>query len=96
MTYLERGIIFLFYDPERIIYDDACHLKKCCLNPVQKEVTAVSKRLGKMCMVGDKLHFRNHVDRSCKANCNPHDRDKLNGVSICVSVCIQMSFRFGE
>ena len=96
MTYLERGIIFLFYDPERIIYDDACHLKKCCLTPVQKEVTAVSKRLGKMCMVVDKLRFRNHVDRSCKANCNPHDRDKLNGVSICVSVCIQMSFRFGE
>ena len=62
MTRLERGIIFLSYDPERIIYD-ACHLKKCCLNPVQKEVTAGSKGLGKMCMVVDKLHFRNHVDR---------------------------------
>ena len=63
MTYLERGIIFLSYDAERIIYDDACHLKKCCLNPVQKEMTAVSKRLRKTYMVVDKLHFRNHVDR---------------------------------
>ena len=26
----------------------------------------------------------------------PHDRDKLYGVSVCLSVCIQMSFRFGE
>ena len=64
MTHLERGIIFLSYDPERIIYDDACHLKKCCLNPVQKEaMTAVSKTLGKMYMVVDNLHFRNHVDQ---------------------------------
>ena len=63
MIHLERGIIFLSYDPERIIYDDACHLNKCYLNPVQKEVTAVSKRLGNMYMVVDKLHFRNHVDR---------------------------------
>ena len=49
MTHLERGIIFLSYCyPERIIYDDTCPLKKCCVNPVRKEVTAVSKRLGKM------------------------------------------------
>ena len=48
MTHLERGIIFLSYCyPERIIYDDACHLKECCVNLVRKEVTAVSKRLGK-------------------------------------------------
>ena len=64
VTHLERGIIFLSYCyPERIIYDDACHLKNCCLSRVQRGVTAVSKRLGKMYMVVDKLHFRNHVDR---------------------------------
>ena len=64
VTRLERGIIFLPYCyPERIIYDDACHLKNCCLNPVQRGVTAVSKRLGKMYMVVDNLHFRNHVDQ---------------------------------
>ena len=56
MTHLERGIIFLSYCySERIIYDDACHLKKFCVNPVRKEVTAVSKRLGKMDMVVENL-----------------------------------------
>ena len=64
VTHLKRGIIFLSYCyPERIIYDDACHLKNCCLNPVQREMTAVSKRLRKMYMVVDNLHFRNHVDQ---------------------------------
>ena len=63
VTHLERGIIFLSYCyPERIIYDDACHLKNSCLNPVQRGVTAVSKRL-EMYMVVDNLHFRNHVDQ---------------------------------
>ena len=63
MTHLERGLIFLSYcHPERIIYDDGCHLKKCFVNPVRKEVTAVSKRLGKMDVVVDKLHFRSRVD----------------------------------
>ena len=57
------------------------------MNPVRKEVTALSKGLGKMDMVVDKLHFRNHVDRWCKANCNPHNRSELHGVSLCVSVC---------
>ena len=63
MTHLERGLIFLSYSyPERIIYDYACHLKIFCVDPERKEVTAVSKRLGKMDVLVDKLHFRNHVD----------------------------------
>ena len=87
-THLERGIILLAYCyTGRIIYDDACHLKKCCVNNVQKKVTAVSKRLCKMDMVMDKLQFRNHVDLWCKPNCNPHDRNELHGVSLCLSVC---------
>ena len=57
MTHLERGILFLSYCyPERTIYDDACHLKKYGVNPVRKEVTAVSKRVAKMDMVVEKLH----------------------------------------
>ena len=56
MTHLERGTIFMSYCYSgRIIYDDACHLKKFCVNPVRKEVTALSKRLGKMDMVVEKL-----------------------------------------
>ena len=38
-------------------------------------------------MAVDKLHFRNHLDRWCKAGWNPHDRHELHGVSVCLSVC---------
>ena len=38
VTHLERGMLFLSYCyPEKMIYDDACHLKKCCVNPVRKK-----------------------------------------------------------
>ena len=88
MTHLERCILFLSYCySERITYDDACHLKKCCVNPLQKKVTALSKRLGKMDMVVDKFQFRNLVDLWCKPNCNPHDQNELREVSVCLSVC---------
>ena len=40
-------------------------------------VTAVSKRLGKIDKVVEKLHFRSRVDRWYNANCNPYDRNKL-------------------
>ena len=97
VTHLERGILFLSCCyPERIVYDDACHLKKYCVNPVQKKLTAVSKRLGKMDMVVDKLQFRNLVDLWRKRNGNLHDRNELYGVSVsvCASICIQTSFSF--
>ena len=88
MTHLERGIIFLSYCySERIIYA-ACDLSNFCMNLLRKEVTAVSKRLGKMDIVVERnVQFRNHVDQWCKPNCNPHDRNELRGVSGCLSVC---------
>ena len=66
---------------DRICYDDACHLKKYCMNPKRKRLTAVAERLATMDMVIDKMHFRNHVDNWCKTNCNPYDRKDLDGVS---------------
>ena len=42
-----------------------------------RSVTVVSKTLGKIDKIVDKLHFRNRVDRWYKANYNPHDRNKL-------------------
>ena len=71
----------LLHIAERIIYDDACHLKKYAMNPMRMGITSISKKLGGMDMVVDKLHFRNHVDKWCKDNCNPYDRDDLEGVS---------------
>ena len=64
------------------------------MNPVQQKVTAVSKRLGKMDMVVDKLQFRNHVDLWCKGNFNPHDQNELREVSVCLSVRPSL-YRYG-
>ena len=96
MTHLERRILFLSYCyAERIIYDDACTVKKCCVNPVQKKVTALSKSLGKMDIVVDKLQFWNLVNLWCKPNCNPNDQNELCEVSVCLSIQISFGF-FGE
>ena len=58
------------------------------MNNVQKKVTAVSKRLGKMDMLVDNLQFKNHADLWCKPNCNPRDRNELHGVNVSsLSVC---------
>ncbi|XP_068684800.1 uncharacterized protein [Montipora foliosa] len=52
-----------FRTEERIVYDDACHLKKYANNPLRWNVTRVSEKLADLDMVVDKMHFRNHVDR---------------------------------
>ena len=64
--------------PKLFAYDDACHLKRF----VNKETsTEVGKLFASLTMVVDKLHFKNHVDRWCKQNVNPHkvkEFDNLN------------------
>ena len=60
-----------------ICYDDACHLKKFAQNPVRSDLTGIAKKIKKMSLVCDKFHFRNHVDRWCKANCNPFTTTEL-------------------
>ena len=57
-----------------------------CESCTEKGDSTVS-RLWKMDMVVDKLQFRNHVDQWCKPNCNPHNRNELHRVSVCLSVC---------
>ena len=88
VTHLEKGIIFLSYCyPERIIYDDACFLKKFRVNPVRKEVDSSVEDAGEDGYGSGQIStFQNHVDRWCKANCNPQDCDELHGVSVCVYV----------
>ena len=77
--------------PERTTYDDTCHLKKFCVSPVRKEVTAVSKRLGKMDMVVEKLEtFQESCGLMMQSHyCNPHD-PSMGGkcLSVCLSVCL--------
>ena len=50
-------------------------------------MTALSKGLGRMDMVVDRLQFRNHVALCCKLNCNPDDQNEFCEVSVCLSVC---------
>ena len=75
---------------ERIIYDDACHLKKFCVNPVGKEVTAVSKRLGKNDMVVEKLcTFLESCGSMVQTQLQP-PRSKWTPWSRCLSVCLSV------
>ena len=71
--------------PERTTYNDSCHLKKCCVSPLRKEVTAVFKRLGKMNMVVEScgLLVQSH-------DCNPHDPCNGGGGGKCLSVCLSV------
>lgn len=55
--------------PKLFAYDDACHLKRL-VNSRQK--TAAGKFLASLTMVVDKMNFKNHVDKWCKQNVNPH------------------------
>ena len=69
----------MLFPLERIVYDDACHLKKYSVN-LKRKIAAVAERLSDMDMVVDKMDYRNHVDSWCKANCNPYDRKDLDEV----------------
>jgi hypothetical protein len=79
------NVFFIFVDV--ICYDDACHLKKFACNPKRNEKTDTAKRLSKMDIVCDRFHFKNHVDRWCKQNCNPHKCEKLK-VKLYLHACI--------
>lgn len=73
---------------DTIIYDDACHLKKYGCNPVRSQLTPTARRMHNMSMVVDKFHFKNHVDKWCKAHCNPYDHEELKDVN--TEVCEQL------
>jgi len=50
------------------------------MNPKRKNSTKVTEGLANMDVVIDTMHFRNHVDNWCKANCNLYDHRDLDGV----------------
>jgi len=64
------------------------------MNPVRKGLTNVSRKLGEMDMVVDKLLFRNHVDKWCKDKCNPYDWIGLEGVSDLLMLLFYKSLLF--
>ena len=82
---------FLSCYPERTTYDDTFHLKKWCVSPVREEVTAVSKRLGKMDMVVEKLRaFQASCGLMVQSHyCNPHD-PRMGGKCLSVCLCVRL------
>ena len=67
------------------------------MSPVRKEVTAVSKRLGKMDMVVENLRtFQESCGLMMQSHyCKPHDprMGGGGGVSVCLSVCLSVYSR---
>lgn len=63
-----------------ICYDDGCHLRKYCRNPVRTSLSEAAVKLAAINIVVDKLHFKGHIDPWCHANCNPYEVEDLKMV----------------
>lgn len=63
-------IIMICLHAEYICYDDGCHLRKFCQNPVRKDITSITKRLASLLIMVDKIHIAGHVDAWCLENCD--------------------------
>lgn len=63
-----------------LCYDDGCHLRKYCRNPVRANLTTAATTMGKWNIVIDKMHFSGHTDAWCKENCNPNNVKELDEV----------------
>ena len=64
------------FNLESICYDN-CHLKKYALKREH-----ISQRLMNLDYWVDRFHFGNHVDKWCKANCDPRKSQLLEEVNI--------------
>ena len=64
-----------------------CHLKKLCVNPVRKEVTAVSKRLGEDGYGRGQVTFQESCGSMVQIQLQP-PLSKWTAWSKCVSVCL--------
>ena len=63
-----------------ICYDDGCHLRKYARNSCRCNQTSITKALAEINIVIDKMHMAGHVDKWCKANCDPQLYDDLKKV----------------
>ena len=62
---------------KRIAYDDACHLSKY----IAKRHDGFRLDFTKIDIRADKFHFKNHVNKWCADNCNPHESPLLKDVN---------------
>ena len=71
-----------------VVHDDACHLKKYCLNRCGEGEFA--KKLSLLFFIIDRLHAKGHVDDWCEANCHPDAECNVPHVAgLNTSVCEQ-------
>ncbi|CAC5359321.1 unnamed protein product [Mytilus coruscus] len=75
LTWLWQTILLF---PMLLAYDDACHLKRF-VN--RRQNTISGKFLATLIMVVYKMHFKNHVDKWCKQNLNPHKVAAFNSLN---------------
>ncbi len=82
--------------PEFIIYDDACHLKRFADNTIKKAKKPSNRLLNfaSKKFVIDKLHFHGHTEAWCRTHCNPNNHQILNDVN--TMVCEQINFLLGR
>ena len=78
-NFLELDLFELQFDIDTIVYDDACHLKRFAANVVKKRKidSPLARRIAELEYAIDRFHFKNHVDKWCKVNCNP---SKMKGL----------------
>lgn len=72
---------------EFVVYDDACHLKKYCINPVRSGLSVTAALIAQKNIVVDKMHFKGHIDGWCHRHCNPNDFSELNNVRNLKNTC---------
>jgi len=87
--------ILLDKQPDYIIYDDACHLRRFIQNDKNyNKTTPRLENFRKKHFVVDKLHIQGHTEVWCHKNCAPHlfpDLDDINTI-----VCEQINFLIGR
>ena len=81
ISMLFHSYVFAYlYITDIICYDDGCHLRKYCRNPVRASLSEAAAKLAAINIVIDKLHFKGHIDPWCHANCNPYEVADLKEV----------------
>jgi len=81
-------------EPEFIIYDDACRLRRYIENCYRLTPTPRLEHLIKKKYVVDKLHIQGHTETWCHQNCHPslfRELDDINTI-----VCEQLNFPLGQ
>ena len=82
MYVITMTIIHNYCATDTLVYDDGCHLLKFATNPMRSRLTPTTLNIAKLRIVVDKMHFKGHRDKWCKAHCNPYELSHLDEVNV--------------